>query len=135
MPLKNSLTARSTSPAFTDAATALVGAGFVALVGALLDGADSEAEAVVSAGGVERVAAEPDDPDAFEPPSENGSRVQKAISPASSSATRAAATHRPRPPPGPRSGCCCGRAGGGATGGGGTGRGPVSAGRAAAGGG
>src|SRR3954453_17833804 len=51
MPLKKSLTARSTSPAFTDPASTLAGGGFAALVGALLDGADYHADAGVSRGG------------------------------------------------------------------------------------
>src|SRR3954451_15954268 len=131
MPLKKSFTARSTSPAFTDAPST---GGFVvgeALAGALLlDGAGAEGGGVVgvaaAACGVDPAV---DGPAALEPPSDRGSKAQNAMSPASTRTTRAAATQRPRPRRRPRSGSC-GRSGAGvgAAGGGTAGRGGSGAG-------
>src|SRR6476620_7250583 len=118
MPLKKSFTALSTSPAFAGAASPLGAAGSDAVAGALLDGAGSEAEvAVVSAADDEAAV---DDPEALEPGSDRGSKARKAMSPARTSATRAAATQRPRPRRGPRSLSGPRAAGGGAAGGGAT---------------
>src|SRR3954452_7674185 len=131
MPLKKSFTARSTSPAFTDASsTGGFGVG-EALDGALLlDGAGAEVVGVVGvvadARGVDPAVT---GPAALEPPSDRGSKAQKAMSPASTRTTRAAATQRPRPRRRPRSGSC-GRSGAGvgAAGGGTAGRGGSGAG-------